>query len=137
MHPPVTALYAALLALLYLRLSFAVIRHRRRSQIAIGTKGDVHLERAARVQANFSEYTPIVLLLIYFIEATGYPGWAVHSCGLVLLAARAVHAHGLAQEREDLRFRVTGMVGTFLVLLVSAALLLVAFAQNIFLQITT
>lgn len=131
MHPPIAALYAALLGLLYVRLSLLVIRHRRSSKISIGTKGDVHLERAARVHANFSEYAPIGLLLIYFVEAAGYPAWAVHPLGLLLVVARIVHAYGLAQEREDFRYRVTGTASTFVVLIASAGLLLFAFARGI------
>ena len=131
MHPPITALYAALLGLLYVRLSLRVIRHRRSSKIAIGTTGDVHLERAARVHGNFAEYVPLGLLLLYFVEATGYPWWALHPLGLLLLGGRHLHAHGVAQEREDFSFRVAGMVCTFLTLLGGAGLLLFAFARNV------
>lgn len=135
MHPPAIALYAALLGLVYVRLSLRVIGHRRSSKIAIGTKGDVHLERAARVHGNFAEYAPLGLVLIYFVEATGYPWWVVHPLGVLLLAGRLLHAHGVAQEREDYRFRVSGMVGTFLALIASAGLLLFAVARTAFLAV--
>lgn len=129
MHPPITGLYAALLGLLYLRLSLRVIRHRRASKIIIGTTGDVHLERAARVHGNFAEYVPLALLLLYFAELGGYPWWVIHPLGLLLLAGRLLHAHGVAQEREDLRYRVRGMVLTFLTLLAASALVLLAFVR--------
>ncbi len=132
MQPPATALYAALLGLLYVRLSLRVIRHRRSSKIAIGTTGDVHLERAARVHGNFAEYVPLGLVLIYSVEATGYPWWAIHPFGLLLLAGRLLHAHGVSQEREDFSYRVAGMVCTFLTLLSTAGLVLFAFARTAF-----
>ncbi len=131
MHPPVTALYAALLGLLYVRLSVQVIRRRRSAKIAIGTTGDIHLERAARVHGNFAEYAPLGLALLYFVEVTGYPAWTVHALGLLLLVGRLLHAHGVAQACEDFRFRVSGMVMTFLTLLISAVLLLFAVLRSV------
>ena len=126
MHPPITALYAALLALLFLRLSLNVIRIRLRTRIAFGVGGDAGLERAARVQANFAEYTPLLLLLIFLVEVSSYPAWTIHLLGAVLLAGRGIHAYGVSREPEDSRFRSAGMISTFGVLLASAAMLLAA-----------
>lgn len=127
MHPPVTAIYAALLAFLYIRLSVAVIANRRRSKIALGTGSDPLLERAARVHANFAEYTPLALILLFLLETSLYPAWVIHSLGAPFLAARCLHAYGVAQDPENFRFRSIGMIATFLVLIVSAALLLLGF----------
>jgi len=61
-------------------------------------------------------------------------GWAllVHGLGLVLLLARLSHAYGVSQARENFRFRVFGMVGTFAVLVVSALVLLSTTAGRLF-----
>ena len=50
---PVTALYAGLLAPLFLFLSARVIAARRGAQTALGDGGDPALLRRMRVQANF------------------------------------------------------------------------------------
>lgn len=117
-------LYASLLALLFVALSVQVIRLRRSRQIAIGDAGDAALLRAMRVHSNFAEYVPLCLIMIYLVETQ--LGWAllVHGLGLLLLLARLSHAYGVSQARENLRFRVVGMLGTFAVLLVAAACLL-------------
>ncbi len=60
----VAPLYAALLGFLLVYLSIRVIRLRRRLEVAIGAGGEAAIERAARVQANFSEYLPIALILL-------------------------------------------------------------------------
>ena len=122
-HPPVVALYAGLLGLVFLYLSIRVIGNRRRAQVALGVGGDARLERAARVQANFAEYAPLILLLVWLVEMSGYPAWVVHALGGALLAGRVVHAYGVSQAREDFRFRVTGMLLTFGALAVGSVLL--------------
>ena len=92
--------------------------------MAIGTRGDVRLERAMRVHANFAEYVPFALLLAAFIEMQSRPAWLVHLLCLALLIGRVVHAFGVSQEHENYRLRMTGMATTFTVFAVIALLLL-------------
>lgn len=69
----VTPLYAALLGLLFIALSIRTIRQRRRFRIASGSGRKTLLQRAMRVNANFAEYVPLALLLIYFVELHAGP----------------------------------------------------------------
>lgn len=116
--------YAALLALLFVALSWRTIGLRRRYRVAVGDGGQPELLRAIRVHANFAEYVPLALLLIALVEIGGSPAWLVHGLGLALLVARYAHAWGVSQTKEDFRFRVAGMMLTFGVLGISAAELL-------------
>lgn len=116
----ITPFYAALAALLLILLSVRVIRLRRSQKVAIGDGENPALRRAMRVQANFTEYTPLTLLLIAFAELQGVHGLIIHLLAALLIAARALHAFGVAQEAENLRFRVLGMAMTFFVLISSA-----------------
>lgn len=111
--PRVTALYAALLALLFLGLSLRVIGQRHRAQVALGTGGDPGLQRAVRVHANFAEYAPLVLTLLLIAELLATPGWWLHVMGIALLAGRGLHAFGVSREPEDIRIRGAGMALTF------------------------
>ena len=116
----VTPLYAALVALLLIALSVRTIRLRRRYQVAIGPGEDMALQRAMRVHANFCEYIPIALIGLFFVESLWGSGWWIHLLGLPLLLGRLSHAWGVQQVREDLRFRVFGMISTFTVIGCSA-----------------
>lgn len=124
MNLDVTPIYAALLALLFVFLSLRTIRLRRRHRFALGDGDNPELRRAMRAHANFAEYVPFALLLVYFVERDGAHLALVHALGLALLAGRLLHAWGVSQPREDFRFRVTGMVLSFGVLLTTALLLL-------------
>jgi len=121
---PHTAVYAALLALLFLGLSVRVIRLRQAFQVALGDAGEKSLKRAIRVQANFTEYVPLCLLLLYFVESGQAPAALMHGLGVALLMGRSLHAFGVSHVEENLRFRVAGMAITFGVLLLSALYLL-------------
>jgi uncharacterized membrane protein YecN with MAPEG domain len=124
MNLDVTPIYAALLALLFVFLSLRTIHLRRRHRVALGDGDNPELRRAMRAHANFAEYVPFALLLVYFVERDGAHLALVHALGLALLAGRLLHAWGVSQPREDFRFRVTGMVLSFGVLLTTALLLL-------------
>ncbi|WP_395665687.1 MAPEG family protein [Methylocella sp.] len=124
MVAPVTSFYAGVLAILFIGLSLRVIRERHRVRAAIGAGGDPMLERAARVQANFAEYTPFALLLLLLAEIAYVPAFGLHLAGIALLVGRGLHAFGVSQPREDLRLRLVGMCLTFAVIIGLALILL-------------
>ena len=109
----VAPLYAALLGFLLVYLSVRVIRLRRRLKVAIGAGGKAAIERAARVQANFSEYVPMALILLLLAEIQGGLPLVLHAIGLALWVGRAAHAFGVSQAAEDYRLRTLGMTLTF------------------------
>ena len=64
----VTALYGALIALLMVVTAFGVVKVRRAESIVLGSGGSAVLEQKMRVHANLTEYAPISLLLLLFLE---------------------------------------------------------------------
>ena len=115
----ITPIYVALLAILFLFLSFKTIKVRKRLQIGVGTGDNPELLRAMRVHANFSEYVPITLILILSVELLKGHFILVHGLGAALLIGRVLHAYGVSQTKENLKFRVSGMLLTFSTMLVS------------------
>lgn len=132
MLPPfaVTPFYAALSGLLLVVLAFAVIVQRRKNRVSLGDGGKHGVLRAMRAQANFVEYTPLALLLLFLLELSRQPLWALHLLGATLVLGRVLHAWGLltAVENRGPNFgRMAGMILTLSMLLVAAIwLLLVA-----------
>ncbi|TCP62378.1 hypothetical protein EV663_102225 [Rhodovulum bhavnagarense] len=97
----VTALYAGLIALLYLYLSLRVIQRRGSTRIFIGDGGDVELSRRIRVHANLNEYAPLALVLLLLAELQGAPVWALHLLGAMLLLGRLGHAWGMSRTPQS------------------------------------
>ncbi len=124
MTAPITSLYAALAALLYLGLAGLVVRARWATRTPLGVGADPRMERAVRVHANFVEYVPLILLLLLLAELNGLPGWALHAAGAVLVASRLLHAWGLSRHSARSFGRFYGTLGTWLVLLGLALALL-------------
>ena len=123
----VIPIYAALLALLYVYLSARTIGVRRKAKISIGDGGDDVMLSAMRMHANFSEYAPITLILLSFMDLQGGPIWLLHTLGILFVLARLSHAYGISSAQAPGKFRVAGMVGTFTTIAISAAWLLKAY----------
>ncbi|MFN4170053.1 MAG: MAPEG family protein [Pannonibacter phragmitetus] len=115
-----TPLYAGVLGLIYIYLSFRVVGRRKSLQLALGDGGDTELLRRQRVHGNFAEYVPLVLILILMCELQGAPVLLVHALGLAFTTGRISHAYGVSQPKEQLIFRMTGMILTFATLAISA-----------------
>ena len=121
---PATLLYAALLALLFVALSVRTVRTRGKLHVSLGDGNQPAMTRAMRVQANFAEYVPFAVLLMYMMERhTDSRAW-VHVLGIVLLVARLCHAWGFGREPQIFQLRAAGTALTFLVLLGAALRLL-------------
>jgi len=127
---PITALYASLLALIFLALSIRVIGFRRVVRIGLGDGGDSALLRRVRVHANFAEYVPLCLILIGLAESLRAPPILLHGLGGLLLAARISHAYGVSHQPETFAWRVSGMVGTLTAIGVAAAFCLYSAARS-------
>ena len=110
---PITAFYAALLALLFIYLSARVIGQRRTARVEIGPGQDPELFRRMRVHANFAEYVPYAIVLIGLAESLKAPSMLLHGLGATLLIARLIHAYGLSQTPHVVRLRALGMIATF------------------------
>ncbi|MDJ0957703.1 MAG: MAPEG family protein [Arenicellales bacterium] len=127
----ITPAYAALLALIFFGLSVRTLRLRRALQIPIGDADDQSMLRAMRVHANFAEYTPFALLLIFMLELSGVNSWLVHGLCICLTLGRLSHAFGVSKISENYRYRVFGMAMTFTALLGAAVSLLTTYALSI------
>jgi uncharacterized membrane protein YecN with MAPEG domain len=126
---PVTALYAALCALLVLALAARVIVLRWSTKTGIGDGGDRRLARAIRVHGNATEYVPIALLLLLVAELSGADRALLHGCGGALVAARVAHAIGLERSAGTSVGRFLGTTVTFGVIAVLAVAGVVAFLR--------
>lgn len=120
----VTALYAAVLALILVALSVRVIAVRRRLRIAVGDAGDDTLARRIRAHGNFTEYVPIALILMLSAEIAGAPDWMLHALGATLVAGRVIHAWSLSAR--SIPGRTIGMTLTFIVLVAGAVMAVAA-----------
>jgi uncharacterized protein len=127
----ITPFYSAILGLLFVFLSVRTLKLRRSLRIAIGDSGNQQMLRAMRVHANFAEYVPISLLLIYFLETQGGYKALIHLLCLCLIVGRFSHAFGVSQITENYKFRVLGMAMTFTAIVTSALGLLLLYGRQL------
>ncbi|WNJ98745.1 MAPEG family protein [Thalassospiraceae bacterium LMO-JJ14] len=117
----VTPIYLACAVALYSFMAFTIIGHRRRRRISIGDGGKQDFARIIRGHANFAEYAPLALLSIGVAELSGVMPAVLHTCGIMLLLGRVLHACCFLFTPIGMRLRVAGMVLTFFALWTAAA----------------
>ncbi len=134
----IIAPYAAILAILFVYLTYLVIKARGEHKIALGqsvnNETPFDMLRKLRAQGNFSEMVPLALILIALSELSGAEGWAIHLAGSVLVIGRIMHAVSLLKvERYEngvltgrILFRQLGMICTLAVILATSIFLLVS-----------
>ena len=116
----VSPLYAGLLALLLIVLSYRVIQMRRALGVSIGTGDQKMVVKRMRVQANWAEYAPIAILLLVVADLQDAPVWLIHLLGSTLLLGRVLHAYGLGSTPQIIPARIWGMYLTFAMITASA-----------------
>ena len=128
----VTALYAAILIIIYLYLSFNVAQTRMSKKIGLGDGEDEELKRAIRMHGNFSEYVPMILVLFIVLELNGTSDKVIHVLGSILIIARLLHVWGLSISSGESKPRFWGILLTWLVMGGSASLILMNFAGYVY-----
>ena len=118
----VTSIIAAILTIIFVKLSLAVIGLRRKNKVGLGSGGHEDLERAIRAQGNFAEYVPFGIILIACLELNGAPWWLLAIPGIALIMGRLIHAKGIQVPPPDFSKRVLGMKLTFATLITLAIL---------------
>lgn len=85
-----TALYAAILALIIVALGINVTVHRVKLQVSLGDGNNPQMRRMIRLHGNAIEYLPLALILMALYELNGGIHWALHVIGIALLAGRVI-----------------------------------------------
>lgn len=94
---PITLTFAAVAALLNIWLGVRVGQLRIREKVLTGDGGNQRIICRMRAHANYTEYTPFVLILIGALEYAGRWPFALWAVGAVYFLGRIAHAFGMDQ----------------------------------------
>ncbi|OYY70608.1 MAPEG family protein [Sphingomonas sp. 28-63-12] len=111
---PITLVAAGGAAIINFWLSMRVGNVRRTAKVSIGDGGDLGLIARMRAQANFIEYTPIVLVLIGAIELSQGSSTWLWAVSAIYLLGRVGHALGMDGMRIG---RAAGTITSMLTML--------------------
>ena len=117
---PIAALFAGVLALVYVVLTLRVIGIRRGERISLGDGGNAELQRRIRAHANFAEYVPIGLLLLALAESLAAPMPLLLAIGGLFAIGRMIHGVALSANHNPMQLRPIGMHLTLWTLLALA-----------------
>lgn len=122
MQMPITLLYASVMAVFALVLSFKAGSLRGKTGISVlfGDPANMELAEKVRRHQNFLEYVPMVLIMFGAIEISGGSSMFLYIVGDLLIIARIAHAIGLKHDNMAHPGRLIGAGGTALLTLVTA-----------------
>lgn len=110
---PIALTAAAAAAFINLWLGLRIGQVRGSEKVSVGDGGNEKVIRRMRAQANFIEYTPIVIILIALLEmATGTSTW-LWAVMAIYMIARILHAFGMDGMKGG---RSIGIIVTMLVM---------------------
>ena len=119
----ISSLFTSILAIWLLILSKRVIALRGASYLkffAFYNFGEEALSRSVRAQANFIEYTPFFLILLFIAEFNGSHPHFLYLVSCLYLISRLMHGIGFGFMRHSPFFRVGGTTLTFVSILMIA-----------------
>ncbi len=93
--PTVTAALAAAFAVIMVLLSALTSMRRAALRVTHGDAGDETLRRRIRAHGNFTEYTPLALVLLLLVELAGTSFAWTAALAISLFLARLLHAVGM------------------------------------------
>ncbi len=131
----ITPLYASLLGIFFVFLSYRVASLRKQLQVGLGDGGEKKLAKAIRVHGNFSEYALFILVLLYFAEMQSsilfgeHYLMVIHLFGIILLFARGYHAYGITQHSGLSSGRIVGILLTWGLIICLSLINLVSFIK--------
>jgi uncharacterized membrane protein YecN with MAPEG domain len=118
----ITALYAGIMMIFALALSFraGIFRASKNISVLFGSPENMELIQRVRAHQNFLEYVPLALILMGIIEINGGNTTFLHVFGMVLIISRFAHSIGLKHDNMGHPGRAIGASGTALISLVAA-----------------
>jgi uncharacterized protein len=109
----ITIITTIILTILFIFLSVRTIMHRAKTKISLGHGEDQEMLRRVRSHANFSEYVPISLFILFLNEIMQTNFYVLVLISLCMILGRYVHIYALYSEKIKMNARVFGMAMTF------------------------
>jgi uncharacterized protein len=123
----ITLLFTGILGLLFLFHSARTILMRGKTNTNLGVGEDERMLRMVRIHGNFSEYVPLLLMILGFLEYSGVAEIWLYVYGFAVVLGRLLHANGILSNASLSMTRAAGMILTLVPLAVGSGALLVLY----------
>lgn len=120
----ITAIYAAILAIMMIVLSSLVTMKRIKTHVSILDGGDMSLATRIRQHGNFIENVPMALIVMALAEANGIGSGWLHGAGILLVVSRVMQPLGLRHDKAETFPRIAGGMGTTIATLIPVVAIL-------------
>jgi len=119
----ITPIYAGFFGIMLVMLSWRTTKLRSKYEHhKMHQTGHNEMTAAIRARDNIVEYVPLALLLMWMLETMQFSSLVIHALGILLIAARLLHLHGLNEPSGEGFGRKLGTRLTWIHIIICAAL---------------
>lgn len=123
----ISAIYAAIIAVLFVCLAARVSQIRIKHARLIDEKAKQEIDVAVRAHGNLSEHAALTIILLVLAESLGASAGFLHIVGSLLVLARIAHAWGYTSSRgKTSALRGAGAGINWLLIIVLSGFLLIS-----------
>ena len=88
----ISSLFLGLLGLLYIYMTLQIINARHKYKVSLGVGQNKEIESLVSAHSNFSNYVPILMILLFAIELISEaPNFIVYLLGTLIFLGRLLH----------------------------------------------
>jgi len=109
-----TSLYAGILGLIYLKITFDTIMIRRTKKVSLGSGKSNEILHMTSAHNNFSNYAPFFLILFYLAEMRGFSQITLHIIAMFFILGRLFHYYYMKYQEKSFTKRQIGMIFTLI-----------------------
>ncbi len=110
----ITFVTSAILAIIYVLLAVYVIKNRYKHKVSINSNNVPQLDYAIRAHANFNEYVPLTLILLYLAEGQYGSIFCLQATAVAVILGRLCHAYAFITMNNRFKTRQMGMMLSFI-----------------------
>lgn len=121
----ITALYGGFLGLLFFFISLETIKARGAQNISLGVGDNNQIIHLVSAHNNFASYTPIFIILMYFLELHKVSDYLLHTIFIIFLIGRVLHFLTMKNKEQTFKKRKLAMHLTLWPLILSSCLNLI------------
>ena len=109
MEIPITLITTGILGIIFFMHSLRTIKGRAATKTSLGDGGHDLMTRRIRTHGNFSEYIPLLLLILLLLEISNITKVVLIAYATAVVVGRALHFYGLYSKDTPFWARVWGM----------------------------
>ena len=129
----ITTILASTLGIFFFKITLDVVKKRQSLKISLGNGENEELANYTSAHSNFAQYVPMLIILFYLNETSGFlSDLVLIPLAILIIVGRVFHYRALTSQEMNFNLRVKGMKLTlFPMMIMSISLIVIQVLKSI------